>query len=117
MHVVRAVDVIRTVNAADRHNPDRRLAMLHHSHLHGARLAAHQDRFARRGARGGEIEIVERIAGRMVERNVQRVEVVPFVFELRAVDNFKSEPANDLSELANGLRERMQPAQMDRRAG
>ena len=62
-------------------------------------------------------KILERIAGRMRPRDVERLEVVPLVLDLRALDGREAEPAHDVLHLLDRLRDRVQMAEAQRRAG
>ena len=64
-----------------------------------------------------QIKILQRIAGRMLERDVERLEVVPLVFDLRPLGRREAEPAHDVLQLFDRLRDRMQPADAERLAG
>ena len=114
--VVRGVGIVGTIDATERDDAHGRLLLLHHANLDGAGLAAQEQRrflallaVELRGRR--EVEIFEEVARRVRERNVQRFEVVPLVFDLRTFGDGEAEPAHDLLELFDGLRDRMQPAE------
>ena len=62
--VMGGVGGVGAVNAPQRHDPQRRLALLHDADLHGARLRAQKERIGPLG--DGEIKIVERVAGRVL---------------------------------------------------
>ena len=53
----------------------------------------------------------------MLGRDVQRLEVVPRVFHLRPFGRRETQPAHDLLQLVDRLRDRMQPAQPQADAG
>ena len=113
--VVRGVGSIGPVDTAERHDPQGRLAGFHDTDLHGARLRPQEQRVAALG--DVEIEVVERIPGRMLRWNRQGFEVVPLVFDLRAVDAFEAQAGHDALHLADGAGDRMQPAKPHRTAG
>ena len=50
----------------------------------------------------------QRVPGRMLRRNVERLEVVPLVFDLGPVGHGEAQPAHDVFELVDRLRDRMQ---------
>ena len=58
-----------------------------------------------------QVEIVERIAGRVVRRDVECVEIVVDVFDFRAARDRKAEAAEEVDQLVGGLRERMAVSQ------
>ena len=60
---------------------------------------------------GREIKIVERVAGRVDLGNVERLEVVAFVFDLGPVTGGEAKPTHDVLELGNRLHQRMPLAQ------
>jgi hypothetical protein len=88
-----------------------------HADLHRARLAAQQVGAA--GHLGGraEVKVLERIAGGMCRRDIERLEVMELVFDLGPVGDRETEPAHDLLQLLNCLRNRVEPAQAARGAG
>ena len=106
--VMGGVSSVGAVNAAERHNPQRRLALLHDADLHGARLRPEQERIGPLG--DGEIKIVERIAGRVLGTDRQRLEVVPLVLDLGAIDTLEAEPGHNLLDAPDRLRDRMNVA-------
>ena len=53
----------------------------------------------------------------MIGRDVQGLEVVPLVFDLRTVGHGESEPAHDLFQFLDRLRDRMEMAERRPRAG
>ena len=63
------------------------------------------------------IKILQRVAGRMVGRDIQRLEIVPFVFDFRPVGDGESQPAHDLFQFFDRLRDRMQMAERGPRTG
>src|SRR5688500_2551526 len=64
-----------------------------------------------------EIEVFQRIARRMLSRDIERFEVMVLVLDLRTVGGRKAEPAHDLFQLFDRLRDRVQPADAERLAG
>ena len=84
---VRRVEVVAAVDAARRDDAHRRLVRLHVANLHARGVRAQQRRRPaadRRRHRRGEVQRVLHVARRVLGRHVQRFEVVPVVFELRA---------------------------------
>ena len=81
----------------------------HHADLDRAGLAA-EPRRASGDAGRGEIEILERIAGRMRSGDIQGLEIVPLVLDFRSRGNRKAQPAHDVLELFDGKRQRVQMA-------
>ena len=57
--------------------------------------------------RCGQVEVVERIAGRVARRDVQGVEVVIGVLDFRPARHGEAEPPEQVDQLVGGLRERM----------
>ena len=106
--VMGGVSSVGAVNAAERHNPQRRLALLHDADLHGACLRPEQERIGPLG--DGKIKIVERIAGRVLGTDRQGLEVVPLVFDLGAIDTLEAEPGHDLLDPPDRLRDWMDVA-------
>jgi hypothetical protein len=113
--VVGGVGGIGPVDAAERHDPQRRLPLFHHADLHGAGLRPQEQRVGCPGH--GEIEVVERIAGRVLRPDRQRLEVMPLILDLGAVDALESQPPHDLLHAADRLGDRVQMAQPDGIAG
>ena len=98
--------------------------LFHHADLHRAGLAAKQQRrlsaprhvgWQSRPAGRGQIEIFQRIAGRMGLGDVERLEVVPLVFDLGPIGDRETEPAHDVFEFFDRLRDRMEMAEPQRR--
>src|SRR5690348_4761570 len=79
---------IAAVDLARRDDADRRLAPGHAADLHRRRMRAQQ-------ATVTEVEGVVHGACRMVRREVQRLEVVPVVLDLRAIGTLVAEPRED----------------------
>ena len=90
------VDRVGPVDAADRDDPHRRRLRLHHADLHGAGLAAQE------GA-AGQVEVVERVARRVGGRDVQGLEVVASVLDLRPPGDGEPEPAEEVHQLVGRL--------------
>ena len=100
---VHAVSRIRRVAAEHppgRDNPHRRLMGLHHPDLHRAGLRA-------KNPPVGKIEGVLRVAGGMVRRRVERVEVVIDVLDLRPLRDDEPHPAEDRHALVGQHRDRV----------
>ena len=68
-------------------------------------------------ARDVHVERVPQVARRMVERDVQHLEVGQVVLDLRALVDGEPEPAEDLGDPAHRLDDRMERAARDRPAG
>ena len=79
---VRRVVRVGPINAAGDHHTHRRPLLLEHADLHraGLRTQQHQRILL---TRRDEIEVVQRIAGRVLARNVERNEIVEFVLDFR----------------------------------
>ncbi len=100
---VRGVVRVPPVDPARRDDADRGLVRLHRAHLHGRRVAPQQHRV-------DEVERVLLVRGRMVERRVERLEVVPLGVGLGAAGAREAEVAEDAPDLVDRLRDRMEPA-------
>ncbi|MNS99540.1 hypothetical protein D3C72_1339460 [compost metagenome] len=98
---VRLVVVI-TINAARRNNADWRLLVLHGADLHAGSLGAQQ-------ARGVEPEGIVIGTRRVVTRNVQRVEVMIVVFNLRPGLYGETQFAEEGFDTVDGAGHWMQP--------
>ena len=64
-----------------------------------------------------QVEVFQRIAGRVLGRDVQGLEVVPLVLDLRPLGHGEPQPAHDLLQLLDRLRDRVQMAQAGADAG
>ena len=113
--VVGGVGGVGAVDAAERHDPQRRLTILHDANLHGARLRPEQQRIGPAG--DCEIEVVERVASRVLARNRQGLEVVPLIFDLGPVYALEAQPAHDLLNAADRLGDRMEVTEADAVSG
>ena len=79
------------------------VASRHVAHLHAGGVRAQQAAVA-------EIEGVVHRARRMVRREVQRLEVVPVVLDLRAVGELVAQPGEDVGDALERAPDRMQAA-------
>ena len=102
--VVRGIVRIGSVHAANRTDLQRRLHRLHRTDLHRGCLRAKQQ-LSRNFA--AEKEVVSGSTRRMAIGNVERVEVVPLILELRAVGNSESHAPEHIDDLVNGLGKHM----------
>ena len=102
---VRRVDRVGPIDPARRHHADRRLGLLHHADLDRRGLAAEQDIVL-------DVEVVQRVAGRMLGRDVQGDEVVPLVLDLRAVGDAEAHPAEDVQQLVDRLHDHVRLADL-----
>ena len=107
---MRRVDRVGPIDPADRDHPDRRRLALHHPDLHRARLAPEHRAV-------GQVEVVERVARRVRRRDVQGVEVVADVLDLRPPRHGEPEPAEDVDQLVGRLGQRVPVAEPGPRAG
>src|SRR5439155_319619 len=108
--VVRRVDRVAPVDAADRDHVDRRLALLEREDL------------ARRGLRAEEARVVEeegaaRRAGRMPLVEGELVEVVLGGLDLAVIADLVAEPEEGVLDLASSLRDRVEMAGRELVAG
>ena len=88
----------------------------------GGCLSDHRADLHRRGVRAQqaavrEIERVVHRARRMMRREIQRLEVVPVVFDLGTVGEVEAEPREDLVDALERARDRMQAAALAVAAG
>src|SRR6187455_3117864 len=58
-----------------------------------------------------QIKVVERIASRMLQRNIEGLEIVILVLDFRSVGGRKTEPAHDVLQFFDRLCDRMQTTQ------
>ena len=112
---MRGIGGVGPVDAAQRHDPQGRFAVLHHADLHGARLRPEEQRVG--GLRHGQVEVVERVPCGVFGGDRQGLEVVPLVLDFGAVDALESEPAHDLLHAADRARDRMEMPEADRLGG
>src|SRR5690606_17795951 len=105
---MRRVGIVWSVDTAQRDHPYRRARLLHDSNLHGARLAAKQHWRIDATLGRGQVEVFEWIAGRVRRGNIERLEIVPLVLDLWTLGHREPEPAHDLLEFFDCLRQGMQ---------
>ena len=60
----------------------------------------------------GQIEGIQLVARRVIRRRVERVEAMPFGFNVRSIGQREPEPAKDPDRLVEQLRERMDGAKV-----
>src|SRR5215210_8862447 len=100
---VRRVRGVAPVDAAGGDHVDRRLALLHRADLGRRGLGAKDDVAVQE-------ERVQRRAGRVALRHVERVEVVVRGLDLSAVDDHVAQPEEDVLDLPPDLRDQVQVA-------
>ena len=88
---------VAPVGAAGRDDPERRLAGQHGADLHRARVGAQQQRPA--VLLGLEVEGVEHLPGRMLRRDVERLEIVPVVLDVRTFGDGEAHVGEDRDDL------------------
>ena len=107
---VGCVGCIAPVTAAGRDDSHGRFLLLHHANLHRRRLRAQQ-------LAGLQVERVLRVAGRMIGRRVERVEVVVLGLDVRPIRHRETHRVENidcsLDDLADGMF-RAQPAPLTR---
>src|SRR5438094_7771324 len=94
------LDRVAPIDAAERDHVDGRLARLHHADLRRRRL----------GAQNGvavQVERVQRRAGDVARRHVERIEEVVGVLDLVAVDDLVAEADEDVLDLPADLRDQV----------
>ena len=106
---VRGVHLVPTVAAARGDDLHRRLPLFQDPDLHRGGLGTEQPTAVRAG-RQVEIEGVRLVPGRMVGRRVQRIEVVVFGLDLRAVGQRKTQPVKDVHDPVQRLGQHMHRA-------
>jgi hypothetical protein len=94
---------VAAVDLAGGDHAQRRLVILHVAHLHTGGMRAQQAAIA-------EVERVVHRARRMVRREVQRLEIVEIVLDLRTVGEFVAEAAEDLGDALQRAADRMHAA-------
>ncbi len=92
---------VAAVHLAGGNHAQRRLVVAHVAHLHTGGMRAQQAAIA-------EVEGVVHGARRVVRREVQRLEVVPVVFDFRAFGQLVTQAAEDLGDALQGARYRVQ---------
>ena len=98
---------VAAVGAAGRDDPERRLARLHGADLHRAGVRAQQQWPA--VALGLEVEGVEHLPGGVLGRDVERLEIVPVVLDVRAFGDREAHVGEDRHDLLGGLADRVDP--------
>ena len=97
--LVRGVHALIAEDAARRDHAQRRPQLLHAAHLHRRSVGAQQ-------MAAVQPERVLHVARGMVRRNVQRVEIVIFGFDLGAVEHGEAEGPEQVFNLPLNLRDR-----------
>ena len=119
--VMGGVGRVGAIDASQGDDPHRRLGLLHDADLHRAGLAAQQQPVLRPGLgerlRRGQVEVVQRVAGGMLGRDVQGLEIVPIVLHFGAIGHGEPQPAHDVFEFLEGLGDRVEMAQTRANAG
>ena len=103
---VRCVGRVAPVDPPERDHVDGRRLRLHHADLRGGRLSAQDDVAVQE-------ERVERGAGDVTLRHVERVEEMPGVLDLVPVDDAVAEPQEDVLDLTADLRDEVVVATKD----
>ena len=97
------VDCVAPVGLARHDDRDRRRYRLHRPDLHRRRVRAQQDA-------GPQIERIEALARRMIGRDVERVEVIVFGFDLRAEHDGEAAPLEVAAGVLHRTAHRVQRA-------
>ena len=97
---VGSIHGVRTEYTTWADHTDRKLALLHHTRLHGRRLRTKQDIVS-------DIEGILLVSRRVALRDVQLLEVVLVVLDLRTLDDLIAHADEDTLDLLEGLRVRM----------
>ena len=108
MHECVASIVSGTIHAPQRNNSHGWFYVFHRPNLNGRCLTSQQDWSTGGDRCTGDVKIVQRVAGRVIFRNVQCFEVMSLIFNLRTINNGESESSHQFTELAHDLRDRMQ---------
>src|SRR5439155_19671257 len=100
-----------SVAASGYHYSDRRLALLHHPHLHGGRVRTSKE-WSRRivAERIRDPERLPFLPRRMAGRDVEGLERVVVPFDLGTLDRLEAKRPEDPRDLADRLRDRVQPS-------
>jgi len=104
------VRLVRPEHLAGGDDADRRLALLHRPDLHRRRVRTDQ-------VRRLDIERVEAVARGVIERDVQRLEVVLLGLDLGAIDGIETELQENPRDLIPGLVDGMAAAEFRGAAG
>jgi hypothetical protein len=101
---------IAAIDLSGGDHAQRRLVRAHETHLHARGVGAQQ-------AAVGKIEGVVHGPRRMVRREVQGLEVVVVVLDLRAIGELVAQAREDVGDALEGARDRVQVAQLATAAG
>ena len=88
LRAVRGIDFIATISRARRDDADRRRRGFHRANLHGGSVRAQQPAV-------GQIKCVLLVARGMIGRGVERVEAMPFRFDVGSVGERESHAAEN----------------------
>ena len=91
------VHFVTAISCAGRDDPDRRRSRFHCSNLHSGRMSSKQ-------AAVGEIKRILFIPRRMVRRGVERVETVPFRFNIGSIGQGETHATENLNRPLKHLR-------------
>ena len=108
LRAVRGVHFIAPIGRAGRNHADGRRRAFHGADLHGRGVGAEQ-------AAVGQIKGVLLVARRMIGRGVERVEAMPFGFDVRTFRERETHPAENADRAIEHLGEGMQAAELARR--
>ena len=110
LRAVRRVHFIATISRARRDHPNRRRGGLHRANLHRRSVRAEQSSIR-------QIKCVLLVPRGMFGWRVQRVEAVPFVLNVWTISERETHSPENLNRSLEHLGERMQSAELVRRAG
>ena len=103
---------IATIGAAGADDADRRALREHRAHLHRARMRAQQ--FTRAGRIRFQEERVVHLARRMIRLKIELGEIIIVGFDIRSFGDGEAEIGEDRRKLVHDLRNRVQPAEIER---
>jgi hypothetical protein len=101
--------VVAPVDPAGGDDPEGRLAGSHGADLDRARVGAQEEGLALGVARL-EVESVLHLPRRMLGRDVERLEIVPVVLDVRAFGDREAHVGEDRDDLLGDLRDRVDPS-------
>ena len=100
---MRGIEEIATIHLTWREHADRWRKLLQRADLHGRGVRTQQRVVA-------QVQRIVQFHGRMIRREVERTEVVPFGFRFRAERDREAELAEDLADLIDDQCHRMERA-------
>ena len=106
---VGGVGCVGPIDAAERNDPHRRLRLLHHADLYRRRLAPQQP--VGSFLSDCQVEVVERVASRVLHRMFKASKLCHSSSHLRPLGHGEPQPAHDVGDFLNRLRQRVKMAE------